>query len=189
MMKIFSDAAWYFFIFWLPKYLSDIRGLNIKEIGYYAWIPYAFAGGGSMIGGWLSSFLMQKKLSLDMSRKICLFIPAAMMPASLFISNAPLSLAIVFFSMAMFAHQFWSTIVQTLPADICDSSIVGSVAGLMGAVGSFGGMLFSLLAGYLVTKHGYAPVFLIAGVMHPLSFILLLSIVRKVEVLEPIKTR
>ena len=188
-MKTFSDAAWYFFIFWLPKYLADVRGLNIKEIGYYAWIPYAFAGGGSMIGGWLSSFLMQKKLSLDMSRKICLFIPAAMMPVSLFISNAPLSLAIVFFSMAMFAHQFWSTIVQTLPADICDSSIVGSVAGLMGAVGSFGGMLFNLLAGYMITKHGYAPVFIIAGIMHPLSFIMLLSIVRKIESLETIKTR
>ena len=189
MMKILSDAAWYFFIFWLPKYLADVRGLNIKEIGYCAWIPYAFAGGGSMIGGWLSSFLMRKNLSLDVSRKICLFIPAAMMPASLFISNAPLSLAIVFFSMAMFAHQFWSTIVQTLPADICDSSIVGSVAGIMGAAGSFGGMLFSLLAGFLITKYGYAPVFIIAGIMHPLSFIMLLSIVRKIEVIEPVKTR
>jgi MFS transporter, ACS family, hexuronate transporter len=56
--KFLTDAAWYFFIFWLPKYLSDIRGLNIKEIGYYGWIPYALMGAGSLLGGWLGSILI-----------------------------------------------------------------------------------------------------------------------------------
>ena len=184
LIKLFSDSAWYFFIFWLPKYLGDIRNLDIREIGYYAWIPYAFAGVGSFVGGWLSSFLISKNITLDTSRKIALGIAAFLMPASLLITNAPLGFAIVFFSIAMLGHQFWSTIVQTLATDIFPSYCVGSVAGLMGAVGSFGGLLFNLLVGILVTSFGYSPVFIIAGVLHPLSFLLILLIIRRIELVK-----
>jgi len=180
--KFLSDSAWYFFIFWLPKYLGDVRHLNIKEIGYYAWIPYAFAGAGSFGGGWLSSFLIRRNMTIDRSRKISLGISAALMPVSLLIATSPLSLAIAFFGMAMFGHQFWSTIIQTLPADIFPSRIVGSVAGLMGAVGCLGGVLFNLLIGALLA-HGssYALVFLISGLLHPASFFVILALVGRIE--------
>jgi len=180
--KFLSDSAWYFFIFWLPKYLADVRHLNIKQIGYYAWIPYAFAGAGSMIGGWLSSWLLRRNPSIDRSRKIALAISAAMMPASLMIAASPLALAILFFSMAMFGHQFWSTIIQTLPVDMFPPRAVGSVAGLQGASGSFGGMLFNLAVGsWLTWYHSYTMVFLVAGLLHPASFLLILAIVRRIE--------
>ena len=116
--KFLSDAAWYFYIFWLPKYLGDVRDLNIQEIGYYAWIPYAAAGGGSFLGGWLSSYLVKKRFSLGRSRKIALGLAAALMPAALFIAGAPLNFAIVFFCMAMFGHQAFSTLMQTHTADL-----------------------------------------------------------------------
>lgn len=180
--KLFSDAAWYFFLFWLPKYLGDVRGLNIREIGYFAWIPYAFMGAGSFFGGWLSSRLIRGGMTLDRSRKLALLVSASMMPVSLFIASAPLSLAIVFFSLAMMGHQFWATILQTLPADMFPPAWVGSVAGWMGAVGSFGGMGFNLLVGWILTSGaGYGPVFAMAGLMHLLSFGLLLAVVRKIE--------
>ncbi len=187
--KLLSDSAWYFFIFWLPKYLSDARGLDIKQIGYYAWIPYAFAGVGSLFGGWLSSALVRRDWSIDHSRKLALAVSAALMPASLLITASPLSMAIVFFSVAMLGHQFWSTIMQTLAADIFPSRVVGSVAGLMGAVGSFGAMLFNLLVGWMLTEYGsYSPVFVIAGLLHPLSFLLLLAIVRRIEPIGALKS-
>ena len=179
--KFLSDSAWFFFIFWLPKYLNDARGLNIKQIGYYAWVPYAFAGAGSFIGGWLSSTLLRKQFSLDRARKITLAISAALMPVSLLIVPSPLSLAIVFFSIAMFAHQFWSTIVQTLAADLFPPQAVGSAAGLMGAAGSLGGTLFSFLAGSIIADYGYARVFLVAGIVHPISFLIILGLVRRIE--------
>jgi len=180
--KFLSDSAWYFFIFWLPKYLGDVRHLNIKQIGYYAWIPYAFAGAGSFIGGWLSSYLIKKQFSVDSSRKIALGIAAVLMPASLLITASPLSLAIVFFSMALFGHQFWSTIIQTLAADMFPSRVVGSVAGLLGAAGSFGAMLFNLLVGAILARyHSYTIVFAISGVLHPLAFLIVLVVVRRVE--------
>ncbi|HVW60289.1 MAG TPA: MFS transporter [Puia sp.] len=179
-VKFLTDAGWFFFIFWLPKYLNDVRGLNIQGIGAYAWIPYAFAGAGSLIGGWLSGFLLKQGFTLDLARKIPLGISAALLPASLFITNASLNMAIVFFSMAMFGHQFWSTIVQTLAADMFPSRVIGSVSGLMGCVGTYGAMLFSLVIGYVIQRFGYDPAFLIAGVLHPLSFLLIFIIIRKI---------
>jgi MFS transporter, ACS family, aldohexuronate transporter len=183
--KFLTDAAWYFFIFWLPKYLGDVRELNIKEIGYFAWIPYAFAGAGSLLGGGISGILLRRQLSLNLSRKIALGIGASLLPVSLFIAGAPLSYAIVFFSLAMFAHQFWSANVQTLPADLFPSTVVGSVEGLLGSAGAFGGMLFGLLVGWLVGNHGYGPAFLIAGVLHPLAFLVILDTVRRIEPIRP----
>jgi ACS family hexuronate transporter-like MFS transporter len=179
--KFLTDAAWYFFTFWLPKYLSDARQLNIKEIGYFAWIPYAFAGAGSLLGGGISSFLLRRNLTLNFARKIALGIGASLLPVSLFIAGAPLSFVIVFFSLAMFAHQFWSANVQTLPADLFPSSVVGSVEGLLGSAGAFGGMLFGLVVGRLVDHQGYGPAFLIAGLLHPLAFLVILNTVRQVE--------
>lgn len=179
--KFLTDAAWYFFIFWLPKYLGDVRQLDIKQIGAFAWIPFAFAGLGSLSGGWLGGFLLRRGVSLGRARKTTLAIGAALLPTALLIAAAPLNWAIVFFSVAMFAHQFWSANVQTLPADLFPARVVGSVEGLLGSAGSFGGMLFGLAVGWLVERHGYAPAFVVAGLMHPLAFGIILWSVRRVE--------
>ena len=178
--KFMTDAVWFFFVFWLPKYLGDVRGLNIKEIGSFAWIPFAAAGLGSLLGGWLSGRLLRRNFSLTAARKIALGVSAALLPVSLFILAAPLSLAIVFFSIALFAHQFWSSNVQTLPADFFPSRVVGSVEGLLGSAGAFGAMSFNYVVGLLVDEHGYGPAFAIAGVLHPIAFLLILFAIKTV---------
>ncbi|MGD0521461.1 MAG: MFS transporter [Terracidiphilus sp.] len=130
----------------------------------------------------LSSYLIRRKLSVDTSRKICLGVSAACMPVSLLISVSPLAVTIVFFSLAMLGHQFWTTIIQTLTADMFPSAVVGSVAGLLGSVGAFGGMLFNLIVGALLAAyHSYALVFTIAGLLHPMALVVILLIVRKIE--------
>ena len=187
--KFISDAAWYFYIFWLPKYLSDVRHLDIKGIGYFAWIPFAAAGAGSLIGGWLGAELIRRGVSLDLSRKIVLAIGASLMPVSLFIAAAPFSLVIVFFSLAMFAHQFWSANIQTLPADLFPTNAIGSVGGLLGSAGSFGGMLFGLIVGWLAANYGYGPVFVMAGIFHPIAFVVILTVVRRIQPMHVIAPR
>ncbi len=113
-----------------------------------------------------------------------------MMPASLLIATSPLSLVLVFFSMAMMGHQFWSTIVQTLVADMFPSHIVGSVAGMLGAAGCFGGVLFNFLIAVLLTHfQSYSNVFLIAGLLHPISFLAILLIVRKIEPIRELSSK
>lgn len=180
--KFLTDGAWFFFIFWLPKYLGDARGFDMAAIGNYAWIPYAFAGVGSLTSGWLSSLLIRRRFSLDASRKIALGLGAALMPLSLLVVQSPLEQALLFVSLAFLGHQFWSVIVQTLPADLFPARAVGSVAGLIGSAGSFGAMLFNLLVGAIIDATGsYALPFVMAGLLHPASFVLILVGLGRIE--------
>ncbi|HVJ85842.1 MAG TPA: MFS transporter [Caulifigura sp.] len=183
--RFLSEGAWYFLIFWLPKYLSEARGLEIKDVGLYAWVPYAFAGAGSLFGGWFSTMLM-RWLSLSAARKVALGMAVSVMPFAALIDQSPLSWAIVFYSLPMLGHQFWSTILQTLPADLFPSSAVGTAAGLLGAVGTLGAAIFSLIAGSMLAWTGgnYGAVFLVAGLIHPLSFLVVLLTVGRIEVQE-----
>ncbi len=172
--KFVTDAAWYFFIFWLPKYLNDVRGLDTKSIGAYAWIPYAFAGAGSLLGGISSGWLLHRTGNLDLARKAVLAVSALLMPVSLAIASVPLNLAILFFGVAMFGHQCWSSLIQTVVADIFPARSVGAVAGIIGCAGSLGGFLYSLIVGELVSGYGGYPLaFVIAGLCHPLGLALL----------------
>lgn len=180
-VKFLTDPVWFFYVFWLPKYLQDTRGFDIKDIGYYAWIPYAAAGVGSMLGGWFSSFLMKKGFTLNFSRKVALGISAGLMPLAAFVVPAPTPWAIVFISLAFLGHQFWSVIVQTLPADIYPQSTVGSVAGLIGASGSFGAMLFALIVGWILGQTAsYGAIFATVSLLHPLSFVIILVMIPRI---------
>lgn len=181
--KFMSDSAWYFLLFWLPKYLYDARGFDIKQVSYYAWIPYAASGVGSFLGGWFSSVLLHRGRSLDSARKIALGICAFAMPSVMLVSLAPVSLALVLFSIAFFAQQAWSGLVMTLPADIFPLNLVGTVAGLIGFGGAMGGAVFGLIVGFLLS-HGvsYGELFVAVGTFHLIGF---LSIILRAGRIEP----
>lgn len=173
--KFMSDAAWFFLLFWLPKYLYEARGFDVKQVSYYAWVPYAASGFGSFLGGWFSSLLLKRGLTLDRSRKLVLGINALMMPAVMLVPGVPVSFALLLFSIAFFAQQSWSGLIMTIPADIFPLSAVGTVAGLVGFAGSMGGALFGLIVGWML-GHGfsYGVLFAIAGTFHLIGFCVLL---------------
>jgi ACS family hexuronate transporter-like MFS transporter len=169
--KFLSDSAWYFYLFWLPKYLYDARGFDIRHVSYFGWIPYAASGVGSLLGGWYSSHLMHTGHSLNFSRKLALGLSAALMPAVMLVPRAPISFALVLFSIVFFGQQSWSGLIMTLPADIFPLSSVGSVAGLIGFGGAVGGATFGVVAGELLGHGaGYSTLFFIAGSLHLLAF-------------------
>jgi ACS family hexuronate transporter-like MFS transporter len=169
--KFLSDAAWYFYLFWLPKYLYDARAFDIKAVGAFAWIPYAAAGAGCLIGGWLSSWLLTREVPLNRARKIALGWSAAMMPLVLFVPTVPVGWALAIFSIAYFGQQSWSTLVMILPADMYPRNAVGAVAGLVGFGGAIGGIVFGQLVGYLLDHgFGYRVVFALAGSFHVIAF-------------------
>ena len=186
--KFLSDAAWYFYLFWLPKYLYDVRQFDTKQVGYYGWIPYAAAGIGSLCGGWLSSRLLRAGRSLDFSRKLALGASAALMPWIFFVTQSPVQLAIVLFAIAFAGQQSWSTLVMILPADMFPRRAVGSVAGLVGFGGAMGGTVFGLVAGFLLDHgFGYGLVFGLVSTFHVLAFgviLLAVPVVRPIA-LEP----
>jgi len=171
LAKFLSDAAWYFYLFWLPKYLYDARGFDIKAVGTFAWIPPAAAGIGCLVGGWFSSWLLQRHVPLNRARKIALGASAIIMPLILFVPSVPVAWAIALFSVAYFGQQSWSTLVMILPTDIFPKSNVGAVAGLVGFGGAMGGVVFGQLVGYLLDNgYGWQLVFALAGSFHVVAF-------------------
>jgi MFS transporter, ACS family, hexuronate transporter len=180
--KLMSDAAWYFLLFWLPKYLYDARGFDIKQVSYYAWIPYAASGVGSFLGGWFSSRLLRRGRSLNLSRKLVLGINAAMMPAVMLVPLVPVRYALVLFSVAFFAQQSWSGLIMTISADVFPLSAVGTVSGLVGFGGSIGGAIFGLIAGALL-GHGfsYGVLFVSVGTFHIIGYLALVFLGGKIQ--------
>jgi ACS family hexuronate transporter-like MFS transporter len=184
--KFMSDSAWYFYLFWLPKYLYDVRGFDVKHVSYYAWIPYAASGVGSFLGGWLSSALLKRGRSLDFSRKFVLGLSAMFMPVVMLIPHVPVGWALALFSVAFFCQQSWSGLIMTLPADIFPLSAVGSVSGLIGFGGAIGGAIFGVVAGFLLGHgFGYGTLFFIVGTFHLIGFLAILLFGGRVH---PLKT-
>ncbi len=183
--KFLSDAAWYFYLFWLPKYLYDARGFDVKAVGTFAWIPYAAAGVGCLLGGWFSSYLIKRQFSLGVARKLALGLSAVVMPSILLVPRLPVAWALAIFSLAYFGQQSWSTLVMVLPTDLFPANVVGSVAGLVGFGGAMGGIAFGQLVGYLLDHgFGYGVVFSLAGTFHVAAFVIILA---TVPVVRPLK--
>jgi ACS family hexuronate transporter-like MFS transporter len=183
--KFLSDAAWFFYLFWLPKYLYDARGFDIKAVGTFAWMPSAAAGVGCLLGGAFSSYLLRRTFSLGVARKVALGISAGLMPFVILIPHVAVSLAIALFCVAYFGQQSWSTLVMVLPTDLFPQNVVGSVAGLVGFGGAFGGIAFGEVVGYLLDRGvGYSAVFRVAGTLHIIAFVVILI---AVPVLSPLK--
>jgi MFS transporter, ACS family, hexuronate transporter len=182
--KFLTDAAWFFYISWLPKYLYDARGFDVKQVGYYAWVPFAAAGVGSLLGGWFSSRLIAAGKSVDFSRKLALGLSAIVMPGIILVTRVPVEWAIVLFSLAFFGQQSWSTLVMIVPTDLFDRRVVASVAGMVGFGGAMGGLLMNLLAGRLLDLgFGYQTVFSIVGVLHITAFGVILLMIPRIRAL------
>ena len=170
--KFMSDSAWYFLLFWLPKYLYDARHFDIKQVSYYAWIPYAASGVGSFLGGYFSSSLLRRGLTIDRARKTALGLSAVLMPVVMLVPLVPVQLALALFSIAFFCQQSWSGLVMTIPADIFPLSAVGTVSGFVGFGGAMGGAVFGIVAGYLLQHgFGYQTLFILVGSFHLIGFL------------------
>jgi ACS family hexuronate transporter-like MFS transporter len=170
--KFLTDAAWYFYIFWLPKYLFDAWNLDLKAAASIGWIPYAAAGVGCLVGGYFSGWLLKRGRSVNFSRKAALGLSAAMMPWVMLVPAMPnVGLVMVLFSLAFFGQQSWSTLIMTLPTDMVPRGSLGKFAGLVGMGGAFGGVVMGTVAGWML-DHGfsYTPVLVIAGSLHLLAF-------------------
>lgn len=180
--KFLSDAAWFFYLFWLPKYLYEVRGFDVKAVGTFAWMPSAAAGVGCLLGGGFSSYLVRRDVSLGTARKAALGLSAALMPSVILIPHVSVPFAIALFCVAYFGQQSWSTLLMVLPADLFPQNVVGSIAGLVGFGGALGGIAFGELVGYVLDHGlGYGMVFAFAGALHVAAFGVILASIPAVE--------
>ena len=184
--KFLSDGAWYFYLFWLPKYLFDTFHLDIKTTGSIGWIPYAASGVGCLAGGGFSSWLLKCGVSVNWSRKLALGASAALMPWVMLVPQLhSVGWVIFIFSLAFFGQQSWSTLVMILPTDMISKRAVGTLAGLVGFGGAMGGVLLGQIVGWL-RDHGYSytPALVISGSLHIAAFILICLAIPRVQPLK-----
>jgi len=174
LCRFFTDPVIYFIIFWLPEYLRRERGFDLAMVGRYAWVPFIFGDIGYMLGGWLSGHLMRRGWPLPKARKFVMLLGAVCMPVAIvapFVPTAAMAIAATCF--ATFGHAFFVSNIQTLPSDLFAPRETGTAMGFSGMGGAVGGMLANLGTGYIVQSFSYTPIFVIAGLMHPLSVALI----------------
>jgi ACS family hexuronate transporter-like MFS transporter len=160
LARFMSEPAWQFFTYWIPLYLSTERHLDLKHMPYFASVPFLAADLGCLFGGVLSPLFVRLGLSVMRARKASVTLCAALMVLAIFIGRAPnAAWATAFFCVGAFAHQAISSTLLTLPADLFPRRAVATAGGMAGSVGFFGGMLFTLVVGYVAKTIGYSPLF------------------------------
>jgi len=164
--RLLTDCIWWFYVYWLARYLTDMHGFSLAEVGMWVGIPFLAVDFGNLAGGGLSSYLLRRGWTLNAARKAVLVLGAigmlASVPAGL-TSHAGLCIALV--TVVTFSYSAWGTIMLTLPTDLFPSRQTGSVSGLSGTGAGIGGMAFTWLVGAMVDRSSYTPIFIMAGLM------------------------
>ena len=181
--KFLTDPVWWFYLAWMPLYLNDQRGFDLKGIAIAIPLIYIIATIMGIVGGWIPKYLMSKGWSVDRARKTTMLGSALLLPISalaVFAINPWVTILLV--GLACGAHNTWSANIFTLSSDCFPSKAVGSITGLAGFAGGLGGIIFSyLIPGFVIEHFGYVPVFITMGIMHPLAFIFIRIFIGKVE--------
>ena len=173
--KFFSDPAWWFYLFWLPLYLHDVRKLDMTTVGWALSFVYVMAGVGGVAGGWVSGFLIRRGWRPLRARKITMLVCACAMPFTAMGVLVPsAAAAVVLFSFATGLHQAWSANLFTTVSDTVPRNAVGAATGIGGFAGGLGGIIFSaLIPGFVIPAVGYTPVFLAMGVLYFIGLVAL----------------
>jgi len=171
LARFFSDPVWWFYLFWMPKYLVEQRGFTLAEVGMIAWLPYLTSDLGSLAGGYISGRLLGGRRTVLEARYLTMLPSVMFMPASIAIaytSSSTLVLALI--CGITFCHQVWKTNLMTMTNDIYPVESVGSVSGIVSLGSGLGGVLFMNLTGRVVEAFSYNWLFVLMGLLHPLAY-------------------
>jgi ACS family hexuronate transporter-like MFS transporter len=182
--KFMTDPIWWFYLFWLAKFLNERFGLTLATVGMPLVTIYLLSDIGSIGGGWLSSALIKRGWSVNGGRKTAMLVCAiAVMPIAVASRMTHLWAVVGIVGLATAAHQGWSANMFTLVSDMFPRRAVGSVTGIGGMAGAIGGILLQTATGYLLNFTGsYLPVFILASSAYLIALVI---IHRLVPTLEP----
>lgn len=204
---MFIDPIWWLFVAWIPIYLIDSFGFNVKELGLYAWVPYVGAMFGAWFGGLLAQNLLGRGWTVNKTRKFVITLGAAIMVPSLLamsVASTPL-LAVLIMAVILFGFQTSIGNVQTLPSDLYSKKAVGSLAGYAGTAAKlaaaalvwfvpriteaekFNAMIERFNFSFLtpMTENSYMPAFIIGVALAVLAVASVWILIPKIEPLKP----
>jgi MFS transporter, ACS family, aldohexuronate transporter len=164
--KVFFDPSWYFYIFWIPQYLSSVYHFTLAQIGMVAWIPFLTADIGNIAGGAFSAWLMRRGVSVVGARKASFVLFTGLMTSAIpAVLTNDVRFAVTFVCIATFGYTGCLANMLALPSDSYPKNVLGSIWGLCSMGAGFGGMVFALVTGWLVARFSYTPVFILFGLM------------------------
>jgi ACS family hexuronate transporter-like MFS transporter len=176
LARFLTDPVWWFYLYWIPKFLYSQHGLTLDRIGAPLVVIYLAADGGSIFGGWLSSRLIHRGWTINAARKTAILVCALMVTPMVFAARiADLWLAVLVVSMAAAGHQGWAANMFAALSDMYPKRAVSSMVGIAGFGGSVGGMIVAAATGFILEATGsYMPIFLWAG----LSYLVILGLIQ-----------
>jgi ACS family hexuronate transporter-like MFS transporter len=185
LARFVSDFPFYFFLFWLPQYLIDERGFDLRDIALFAWLPWLAADLGGLAGGAASSWLAGKGASLDLARKSVIWFGALLVLVTIpAVTTESALLALLLICVGLFAIQVKGAVLFTLPADLFPAGRVATVWGVFGAAGSLGAAVIGIFAAHLIDVSGYTTVFAWVAMLHLLSAFILQVFVPRIQLVE-----
>ncbi len=172
--KMLTDPVWWFYLFWLPSYLERERGQNPLKSALLLAVIYTGSSVGSILGGWVSGYLMRQGWTVGKARMTTMLACAICMPGSIVAYYTDsFALCVAFITLATACHQAWSANLFTVASDLFPSKVSGSVVGLGATTGGIGGMFMTLLAALAIQWTGNQQVvFIVMGLMHPLALLI-----------------
>jgi ACS family hexuronate transporter-like MFS transporter len=167
--KLMTDPVWWFYLFWLPKFLAQEHGIRGTAIIPYLTTVYIISDIGSMVGGYVSSKLIKLGWTVNRARKTAMLAFASLVPFVIIASQTRSAwLAVLLIGLATACHQAWSANIFTLASDMFPRRAIGSVIGIAGFAGGIGGILVSEFAGRVLQRDPsfYLPMFIVAGLAY-----------------------
>jgi ACS family hexuronate transporter-like MFS transporter len=184
--RFLLDPIWWLFVIWLPIYLNDSFGFNIKEIGAFAWVPYLGAAIGSIFGGWLARKFIVSGWTINKTRKVIISVSGVFMLIGLIAgayASSPV-VAMILIAIVLFGFQMAIGNIQTMPSDYFSGKSIGTLSGLGEAAAAAGTILLSTYLIPFLSKESYMPVFMLGALLVPVGiaaiFILGGTIQRKI---------
>jgi ACS family hexuronate transporter-like MFS transporter len=183
LAKFITDPIWWFLLFWVPDFLQRTHGLSLLQIGPPIVVIYLMADGGSVLGGWLSSWLIQRGRSVSFARKAAMLVCAlSVVPVALAPRVTSTASAVLLIGLAAAAHQGFSANIYTLSSDMFPKRAVATVVGFAGMAGAVGGVIIAKVVSYTLQWTGsYAIPFFIAGSAYLLALGMIQWLAPKLE--------
>ena len=182
--KLMADPVWWFYLYWLPKFLDAKYGVKLANVAAPIIAVYLIADVGSVGGGWISSALIKRGWSVNRARKATMLAMALFIVPTTLASRAPsMWTAVLIVGVAAAAHQAWSANVYTLASDMFPKFAVGSVVGIGAFAGAMGGVVFQRITGRVLQANGsdYTPIFVVCGLAYVTAWVIIHLLAPRLE--------